>query len=45
MPETLDTIALSLRELRTSMDEQFEKVDVRFARAEEDRAKIADSSR
>lgn len=27
MPETLETIALSLRELRTSMDEQFKKVD------------------
>ena|SRR5678816_673676 len=37
MPETLETIALSLsdlrtsvRELRTSMDEQFKKVDARF---------------
>lgn len=40
MPETLETIALSLRELRTSMDEQFKNVDVRFARAEEVRAKI-----
>lgn len=30
MPETLQTIALSLRELRTSMDEQFKRVDLKI---------------
>jgi len=40
VPETLETIAASIRDLRTSMDERFTKVDERFGKVDQQFAKI-----
>ena len=40
VPETLETIAASIRDLRTSMDERFTKVDERFTKVDERFGKV-----
>jgi len=40
VPETLETIAASIRDLRTSMNERFTKVDERFGKVDQQFAKI-----